>query len=331
MPRFSFGMVVFNGAEFLRQVLDAVYDFAHEIIVVEGAHRHAIHIANPDGSSTDETMEILRSYPDPQQKLTIIQGRWRDSTEQINVYLQRATGDYVWHLDDDEIYKAEDLEKIAQYLGKHPEVSAVAFHMVDFFGGLRRFRVPVGGRLPFHVWRVFRRYTGYIFSSYQPITLVDPATGEVVNERQPLYGDDTAAMGVRIYHYSYITDRQIRNMLEHYTRYRLYEAKVVYQAIPLWFLRRFARGPLRPLYERWEHYWLHHPVITAIRMKLDSYHYDFYDRIWTPWKSDPEGIDARYGASDEPGMFDRTVPFEGTHPEALRSHPLYQREYPNDQ
>lgn len=38
-PRITFGMIVLNGEPFTRYNLRALYPFAHEIIVVEGAAR----------------------------------------------------------------------------------------------------------------------------------------------------------------------------------------------------------------------------------------------------------------------------------------------------
>jgi hypothetical protein len=36
-PRITFGMIVLNGEPFMRYNLQAIYPFAHQIIVVEGA------------------------------------------------------------------------------------------------------------------------------------------------------------------------------------------------------------------------------------------------------------------------------------------------------
>src|SRR5512134_1673059 len=107
--RFSFGMIVFNGETFLHELLDSIYDFAYEIFGVEGPDQNSLPMAGPDGGSTDRTVEILRSYPDPERKLRVIRGTWRDKDEQSNRYMDEVSGDYIWQVDDDEIYKPEDL------------------------------------------------------------------------------------------------------------------------------------------------------------------------------------------------------------------------------
>ena len=163
-------MIIFNGAEFLRQVLDSIYSFAHEIIIAEGADRNSRPYAKPNGSSTDETVDIIKSYPDPGRKILLIQGIWKDKIEQSNAWLRHATGDYVWQIDDDEIYKKEDLIKIDSLLKERPETTAVSFHWCHFFGGVDRIR-PVNSKTPV-VWRLFKYKPGHINRGAQLVFLI---------------------------------------------------------------------------------------------------------------------------------------------------------------
>ena len=55
-PRITFGMIVLNGEPFIRYNLRALYPFAHQIIVVEGAAPAAANIATGDGHSSDGTL-----------------------------------------------------------------------------------------------------------------------------------------------------------------------------------------------------------------------------------------------------------------------------------
>ena len=59
LPKVTFGIIVLNGEPFTRYCLRALYPFAHEIIVVEGATVSASTIATSDGHSTDDTLETL--------------------------------------------------------------------------------------------------------------------------------------------------------------------------------------------------------------------------------------------------------------------------------
>ena len=86
LPRITFGIIVLNGEPFLRYTLRALYPFAHEIIVVEGAAPGAANIATPDGHSLDGTLDSLRAFKDnedPEDKLAIVSrdGFWTEKDE----------------------------------------------------------------------------------------------------------------------------------------------------------------------------------------------------------------------------------------------------------
>ena len=66
----TFGMIVLNGEPFVRYNLRALYPFAHQIIVVEGAAPAAASIATPEGHSTDGTLDTLHDF---KIKETVIQ------------------------------------------------------------------------------------------------------------------------------------------------------------------------------------------------------------------------------------------------------------------
>ncbi len=62
LPRIAFDIIVLNGEPFTRYCLRALYPFAHEILVVEGAAPAAAEAATPDGHSTDGTLETLYRF-----------------------------------------------------------------------------------------------------------------------------------------------------------------------------------------------------------------------------------------------------------------------------
>lgn len=307
--RFSFGMIVFNGAAFLREVLESIYDFAFEIIVVEGPDLNARPMAGPDGGSTDGTMEILRSFPDPGKKLKIIRGVWQSKDQQCNRVIEEASGDFIWQVDDDEIYKKEDLLKIEQMLLKDPDITAMAFYWQNFFKGFDRVMVA---NPPYEVWRLFRFRPGYRFSTHRPPTVVDGSSGAVMNHIKPLRGQALAEAGIYIYHYSYVFDFQVRDKIQYHANFRLNEQAVGTPRLPGFLSRRtWIQQVWRNL---WAMQWM-----RSIRRHFDKgFHYDYYEKIWKQWDHDPEGVENRYGISPSPCPYKRTTVFKGVHPEVIR-------------
>jgi len=303
-------MIVFNGETFLHEVLESVYDFAYEIIVVEGPDRNALRMAGPDGGSRDRTVEILASFPDPRRKLRIIRGQWRNKDEQSNRYIQEATGDYIWEIDDDEVYKPEDLEKMEKLLLDDPDITAVSFYWQNFFKSFDRimFADP-----SYEVWRLFRLRPGFVFRTHRPPTVIDPTTGVAMNDIKPLKGSELAAQGIYIYHYSYLFDQQIKDKITYHQNYRLRELKVFIPILP-----RVLQGTSWA--ERWwQALWMT-PWLEKVRKRWDrKFHHDYFEKIWKAWDKDPEGIELRYGVSPSPGPYRFTKKFEGKHPEVIRN------------
>ena len=114
-------------------------------------------------------------------------------------------------IDDDEIYKHEDLEKIEKLLLDDPDRTAVSFYWHNFFKSFNRVMVADP---PYEVWRLFRLGPGYVFKTHRPPTVVDPRTGTVMNELNPLRADRLADEGIYIYHYSYMFDRQVQEKMK---------------------------------------------------------------------------------------------------------------------
>ena len=124
--KISTGTIVLNAASILpKGMLEAqlkhLYSFSDEIFITEGATKAADHYwdgdtswLTMDGHSTDETLNIIKCFPDPENKITVIQkkGFWNGKTEMCNEWSKRARGDYLWQIDSDEFYHEKDLKII---------------------------------------------------------------------------------------------------------------------------------------------------------------------------------------------------------------------------
>ena len=227
-PRVTFGVIVLDGEPFTRHTLRSLYPFAHQIVVVEGAAPGARNIATPDGHSRDGTLDVLREFmrdEDPEGKVTLItaedeghpDGFWPgEKDEQSRAYASRATGDWLWQVDIDEFYRAEDMERVLAILAADPRIEAMTFRQVTFWGALDY--VADGwylrrGAADYH--RLFRWRPGYAYRTHRPPTVVDEA-GRDLRSGRWLDGATTARLGIRLYHYSLLLPKQVLEKCDYY-------------------------------------------------------------------------------------------------------------------
>ena len=228
--RITFGIIVLNGEPFTRYNLRALYPFAHEIIVVEGAAPAAATIATADGHSTDSTLQTLRDFKqheDPEDKLIIVtaedeghtNGFWLgEKDEQSRAYAKRATGNYLWQVDVDEFYRPQDLQAVIDLLTADPTISAVSFKQIQFWGGFDYYVDSWYLRLGAEEYhRLFRWQADYEYATHRPPTVL---TAEGVDTRT-LHWLDAKAMamrGIYLYHYSFLLPKQVIEKCEYYGR-----------------------------------------------------------------------------------------------------------------
>ncbi|MFH1942567.1 MAG: glycosyltransferase family 2 protein [bacterium] len=227
-PRITFGMIVLNGEPFVRYNLQAIYPFAHQIIVVEGAVDGAKAIASPDGHSNDGTLERLREFKakhDAQKKITIVtaedegypNGFWPNEKDEMSqAYARRAAGDYLWHIDVDEFYRPEDMQRMLDLLRDNPHITALSFKMITFWGG---FRHTVDGwylRRGAEIYhRVFKWGKGYRLTTHRPPTVVNSQRVDL-RKVNWVNGHQLAAMGIYLYHYSLVFQKQVFEKCQYY-------------------------------------------------------------------------------------------------------------------
>lgn len=133
-PKIVACYILFNEEDYIEYSLKSIYDFVDKIMIVEGATKAVYEFANEDGSSSDKTNEILNNFPDPENKIRIIHGKFNDKTEQRNVYCQFLEGmDYVFVIDGDEVWDKQTLLKIEHLIFARPDIPAFCFNFKDFW------------------------------------------------------------------------------------------------------------------------------------------------------------------------------------------------------
>lgn len=227
LPRVTFGLIVLNGEPFVRYNLRALYPFAHQIIVVEGAVSAAACIATQDGHSTDGTLETLyrfKAEEDPDGKLEIVTKAafWQEKKEQSQAFANRATGDYLWIVDIDEFYHAEDMREVLRMLQADPDIMAVFFKQITFWGGFEYtadgwYLRQRQGEGPGTVLRLCRWGPGYHYVAHRPVTIHDQHGQDVVHGNV-LDGGRLAEQGLFMYHYSLVYPRQVQEKAEYYAQ-----------------------------------------------------------------------------------------------------------------
>ena len=230
LPQITFGIIVLNGEPFTLYNLRALYPFAHQIIVVEGAVPAAASIATPDGHSTDSTLEILRQFKekeDLEDKLIIVtaedeghpNGFWPgEKDEQSQAYAKRATGNYLWQVDIDEFYMPQDMQLVLEMLQSNPDITAVSFKQITFWGS---FDYIVDGWYLKQGWcahgihRIFKWGPGYRYVTHRPPTVHDPQ-GQDMRKLKWVNGHKLARQGIYLYHYSLLFPKQVMDKCRYY-------------------------------------------------------------------------------------------------------------------
>lgn len=110
MPTVSLCLIVKNEEATLGRCLESVHDLVDEINIV-------------DTGSTDRTVEIARRYTD-----RVFHYEWPDSfAEALNVSFSKATQEYIFYLDADDVLLPKDREAFRQLKETlDPEIDAVS-------------------------------------------------------------------------------------------------------------------------------------------------------------------------------------------------------------
>jgi hypothetical protein len=211
--KISFGMIVFEGDYVLKECLEQVYPFAHQILIAEGP----VNYWQRQGrvTSTDNTNKILSEFPDPENKIKVIHGQFNEKDDQCRTYMQYVDDDvdYIWNLDSDEIYKTEDLVKMVEFL-KNEQPTSVGVRSCSFYGGFEHYLTGFELNAD-NFLRIFRYVKGSTWLTHRPPTIQYPRNINIVKKHidsETLF-DKT---GVQMYHYSYVFPKQVNTKIGYY-------------------------------------------------------------------------------------------------------------------
>jgi hypothetical protein len=214
--KITFGIIVLNGDYVLEEALKSIYPYAHQILIAEGP----VTYWQQQGitTSTDRTNEIIDNFPDPDNKITIVHGKFKEKDDQCNAYMTHLKDDtdYVWNLDSDEIFLPEDIEKIMNLLEKE-KYTSVGFKSLTFYGGFDNQLTGFEENAEFI--RIRKVYPGSYWKTHRPPTMGHKYSGPKLPEKHLNFNTLSNQYGVRMYHYSYVFPRQVHTKLKYYKEF----------------------------------------------------------------------------------------------------------------
>lgn len=137
MKKISVVMSVFNAMTYLSYSLEAIYDFADEILICDGLigqfNRDGT-VRSSRGLSNDGTIEFVKSFPDPKKKIKFDKGVWELEKAKRHHIVERATGDWIMTVDADEVYHKKDLIHVRETVKRNPDIYSIWIHHYRFCG-----------------------------------------------------------------------------------------------------------------------------------------------------------------------------------------------------
>jgi len=209
--KITFGMIVFEGDYVLKECLEQVYPFAHQILIAEGPVDYWQRQGRT--TSTDRTNEILDNFPDPENKIKITHGQYSEKDDQCKAYMKFIDDDtdYLWNLDSDEVYKSKDLENIISFLEEY-EPTSVGVRSCSFYGGLDHYLTGFELNRD-NFLRIFKYQTGSTWLTHRPPTMkYNPDIPRKHVDSNTLYD----IIGAQMYHYSYVFPDQVYKKVSYY-------------------------------------------------------------------------------------------------------------------
>lgn len=230
-------ILILNGEPFIERNLKQHYWFANKIWIIEGAdNRTRDHVSKEfyteNGHSTDNTIEIIKSFPDPEHKITLIQHPnntfWTNGKDEMIAQINnRIEGNWIFEIDVDEFYKKEDVKKLISIIEQYPQITGFGIPWRNFWHNFRTmygwenkdtFKVEWG----FWGWRLLRWTPGKShWITHRPPTTFITEPG-ITSQTQAWGPTHLLPYDIFTYHYSDLLPKQ--NLI-----------KSQYYEIPQWY------------------------------------------------------------------------------------------------
>jgi len=199
------------------------YDEFDIIRIVEGAVQGRPN-STDDGHSTDKTVELIRNFPDPDNKIELIRlGRFFKSLEeQKQVFLELANeGEWLFIVDCDEFYMDGDIEKVRKAIKSRPSASEIIPTFLHFYRDFFHIKAPHPEWQPQHQ-RIIRYRSGLRYHTHPVATDGNGRctyfTGEYQSSRYTM-------PKLWIYHYGHAKGKEFHKMKKEFYKGELEKFK----------------------------------------------------------------------------------------------------------
>lgn len=132
MPKVSIVLPTYNAGKFLRETMETILAQTYE----------DFEFLIFDSASTDDTLEIIKSFDDTRITLTELPFVCEAAIKR-NLGFSQAQGDYIMMMDADDVNVPERLEKQVAFLDEHPDVHVLGSQYITFEDGKEDILVPV--------------------------------------------------------------------------------------------------------------------------------------------------------------------------------------------
>jgi len=212
-------LAVHNEEDWVEFNLRNNYDEFDIIRIVEGAV-----VGRPNstsnGGSTDRTLDIIREFPDPDDKIELLRiGRhFKSLEEQKQLFLEFANdGEWLFIVDCDEFYQEGDVNRVKKAIENNPAATEFIPVFLHFYRDFKHVKAPHPEWQPQHQ-RIFRYRDGLRYHTHPICTDQNGQctyfSGEYQTRRLTL-------PGIYIYHYGHARGKEFHEMKKEFYKSEL--------------------------------------------------------------------------------------------------------------
>lgn len=213
IPSITAGIIVYNGEDYIAESIKSIYFKVSKIVIVEGAVRG--YASKSD--STDKTIEILRNFPDPMNKIEIVRkkGFWKDKIQMQNEIAKRVDTDFYLKLDHDEIWTDELLAKSMNEFLFDPELMILKVPFTHFWLSMSRIAKDSGGKWTACQPRLWRWKEG--FRHEKSFNYFQDSKTDFRKVQSPFFKEKVLEDNFGIFHFGYVKPKdQLLQKIKYY-------------------------------------------------------------------------------------------------------------------